>query len=58
MDEDKNKSIYKLNGFPTIYYNNLDDDISRREYMEDQFKYWGIKNYHRTSNLLYGCKTR
>jgi len=49
MDEDKNKSIYKLNGFPTIYYNNLDDDISRREYMEDQFKYWGIKNYHRTS---------
>lgn len=49
MDEDKNKSIYKLNGFPTIYYNNLDDDTSRREYMEDQFKYWGIKNYHRTS---------
>lgn len=46
---DKNKSIYKLNGFPTIYYNNLDDDVAKREYMESQFAYWEITNYHRTS---------
>jgi hypothetical protein len=46
---DKNKSAYKLNGFPTIYYNNLDDDVDKKEYMESQFEYWGITNYHRTS---------
>ena len=49
MYKEKNKSIYKLNGFPTIYYNNLDDDVLKREYMESQFEYWEISNYHRTS---------
>jgi hypothetical protein len=46
---DKNKSVYKLDGFPAIYYNNLDDDVAKREYMESQFSYWEITNYHRTS---------
>lgn len=46
---DNNKSLYKLQGFPVVYYNNLDADTDRKEYMESQFKYWGIENYHRTS---------
>ena len=46
---DKNKALYKLEGFPSVYYINLDDHSDRREYMEDQFKYWGIKNYTRIS---------
>ncbi len=46
---DKNKSISKLAGFPTVYYINLDDQTDRREYMEGQFKYWGIDNYTRIS---------
>ena len=46
---DKNKSIAKLAGFPTVYYINLDDQEDRREYMEGQFKYWGIENYKRIS---------
>ena len=33
---DKNKSVYKLDGFPAIYYNNLDDDVAKREYMKSQ----------------------
>lgn len=37
----------KLKGFPIIYYVNLDHRIDRREWMESQFNYWGIKNYHR-----------
>jgi len=47
--KDKNKSAYKLQGLPTIYYINLDDHTERREYMEEQFKYWNIENYHRIS---------
>ena len=46
---DKNKSAYKLDGLPSIYYINLDDQTDRREYMEGQFKYWGIENYTRIS---------
>jgi hypothetical protein len=46
---DKNKSIYKLRNFGPIYYLNLDDQIDRKEYMEDQFKYWEIENYTRIS---------
>ena len=46
---DKNKSAYKLEGLPTIYYINLDDHTERREYMEGQFKYWGIEDYKRIS---------
>ena len=46
---DKNKSSYKLNNIGPIYYLNLDDQSERRQYMEDQFKYWEIKNYTRIS---------
>jgi hypothetical protein len=43
----------KLKGLPTIYYTNLDNRTDRREYMESQFHYWGIKNYHRVSGTKY-----
>ena len=46
---DKNKSTYKLKGLPSIYYLNLDGQPERREYMENQFKYWEIENYTRIS---------
>ena len=44
---DKNKSLYKAKNFPRVYYINLDDHTDRRQYMEDQFKYWEIDNYTR-----------
>ena len=43
----------KLKGIPTIYYTNLDHRVDRREYMESQFNYWGITNYHRISSSKY-----
>jgi hypothetical protein len=46
---DKNKSSHKLQGFGPIYYLNLDGQPERREFMEDQFKYWEIENYERIS---------
>jgi len=46
---DKNKSAYKLKNFGPIYYLNLDDQPERRQYMEDQFKYWEIEDYTRIS---------
>lgn len=46
---DRNKSLYKLEGFPEVYYINLDDKTDRKEYMEGQFEYWGIKKYTRIS---------
>jgi len=46
---DKNKSSYKLKGIPHIYWINLDSDTHRREYMEQQFKYWEIENHTRIS---------
>jgi len=49
MERDKNKSIYKLKGIPPIYWLNLDSDTHRREYMENQFKYWEIENHTRIS---------
>ena len=42
---DKNKSAYKLKNFGPLYYLNLDGQPERRQYMEDQFKYWEIENY-------------
>ena len=44
---DKNKSAFKLRNFGPVYYLNLDEQTDRREYMEDQFKYWNIDNYER-----------
>ena len=46
---DKNKAIFKLKNIGPIYYLNLDGQPERREYMENQFKYWGIENYTRIS---------
>lgn len=46
---DKNKSAYKLKNFGPIYYLNLDDQPERKQYMEDQFKYWEIEDYTRIS---------
>ena len=46
---DKNKSTYKLKNFGPIYYLNLDGQPERKQYMEDQFKYWEIENYTRIS---------
>ena len=44
---DKNKSLYKLKNLPPIYYLNLDGQPERRQYMENQFKYWEIEDYTR-----------
>ena len=46
---EKNKSTHKLKNFGPVYYLNLDDHVERREYMEEQFKYWEITNYERIS---------
>lgn len=46
---DRNKSAYKLKNIGPIYYLNLDGQPKRKEYMEDQFKYWEIENYERIS---------
>ena len=46
---DKNKSAFKLNGLPHIYWINLDRATDRRSFMEMQFKYWGIENHTRIS---------
>ena len=48
---DKNKSIYKLKGLPPILWLNLDNDTHRREYMENQFKYWEIENHTRIAGF-------
>lgn len=39
----------KLIGLPHIYYINLDHEVERREFMETQFKTWGIENYTRVN---------
>ena len=46
---DKNKAAFKLKGMPHIYWLNLDADVARREYVENQFKYWEIENHTRIS---------
>ena len=46
---EKNKSAYKLNCIPPIYYLNLDGQPERRKYVENHFKYWEIENYTRIS---------
>lgn len=46
---DKNKSVFKLKGIPSVFWLNLDKDSHRREYMEDQLDYWEIENHTRIS---------
>ena len=45
---EKNKSVHKLKGFGPLYCINLDGQPERWEYMETQFKYWGL-DYTRIS---------
>ena len=49
MDRDRNKGAYKLNNFGPVYCINLDGQPERWEYMEEQFKYWELKDYTRIS---------
>ena len=49
---DKNKAAYKFKNIGPIYYLNLDGQPERKEYMEEQFKYWEIENYTRISTAL------
>ncbi len=46
---DRNKAAYKLQNFGPVYCINLDDQEDRWEYMENQFKYWEVTDYHRIS---------
>lgn len=46
----------KLDGIPTIYYLNLDSEITRRKYMEDQFEKWSLNNVKRFSSSKYLAK--
>jgi GR25 family glycosyltransferase involved in LPS biosynthesis len=46
---DKNKSLYKLKDLPPVYYLNLDEQPERKQYMDEQFKYWEVENYTRIS---------
>lgn len=39
----------KLKNFGPIYYLNLDGQPERKQYMEEQFSYWGIEDYTRIS---------
>jgi len=48
---DKNKSAYKLQGLPHVYWLNLDADTQRRDYMESMFSYWEIENHTRISGF-------
>jgi len=43
----------KLKGIPHIYYLNLDNRTDRREWMESQFKNWGVEKYTRVSGSKY-----
>ena len=43
----------KLKNIPHIYYFNLDNRIDRKNYMEGQFKKWGIEKYTRISGSKY-----
>ncbi|AIX31003.1 glycosyltransferase family 25 [Synechococcus phage ACG-2014f] len=49
VTKDKNKSQFKLQGVPRIYYISLDDHAHRQDYMESQFEDWGITNFERIS---------
>ena len=48
----------KLKNIPHVYYFNLDNRIDRRNYMETQFKKWGITDYTRVSGTKYLASER
>jgi hypothetical protein len=37
----------KLIGLPKIIYHNSDEDTVSKKYIEEQFSWWGVKNYSR-----------
>ena len=51
LPRDKNKGAFKLKCMPHIYWINLDADTDRREYMENQFKYWEIEDHTRIEGI-------
>ena len=46
---DKNKSAYKLKNIGRYMHLILMVNQKKKEYMEEQFKYWDIENYERVS---------
>ena len=48
---DKNKGLHKLKDFPKVLWINLNRFPDRREYMENQLEYWGIKDHVRISGI-------
>jgi len=46
----------KLDGFPPIYYFNLDHRKDRKEYLEKQFSDYGITNYYRVNSSRYSVE--
>ena len=48
---DKNKSAYKMQGFPPCLWINCDKDAHRTEWMNDPFDYWNVKNHTRISGI-------
>ena len=48
----RNKKQNKLKGIPKIYYFNLDCDVDRKKFMEDQFNNYGL-DYERVSQSCY-----
>ena len=48
---DKNKGLHKLKDFPKVLWINLNRFPDRREYMESQLEYWGIKDHVRISGI-------
>ena len=48
---DKNKSAYKMQGFPPCLWINCDKDTHRTEWMNDQFDYWNVKNHTRIAGI-------
>ena len=46
---DKNKSAHKLRNFGPLYIINLDGQPERWEWMENQLKFWEVKDYERIS---------
>jgi len=46
---EKNNHSHKLKDFAPVYCINLNSDKEKWGFMEDQFKYWGVRNYTRVT---------
>ena len=47
IDLDNYSASAKIKGIPKIIYTNHPDDKESDDYMKEQLKIWGVKNYHR-----------